>query len=568
MNISSAYSHINKTFGTAFLRFPVLLFYAFIFCCFYSYCMVSQFDVSKPLFFSSILTFHYLFIAYLISEQAQLPKFISNLMSLMVLVFGILCYIFFRYSGLDLNPLVIVFTVLMVVGVLITGIIPFIKSSDEEEYLRYNLNKWENVLEASILSLILFLLLLLAIGSVEKLFDVELGKIEEHLGLWIGGFYTVINFVSHYPKLPMKLEFLNHYNRSRFFSILVAYIGIPVSIIYALILYAYIVRYFSQDFEIKDWAMSLSGWFMVISMIVFLINKVYIKDNDSKIGVMYNKYYPIACIPLALFFNYVCFQHIDVYGLESWSYYLIILSIVLTTICALALTNKSVPWRWIELGIIIILLMTLVVGPFNSWNMPMKSYKTKVIGLLKKHDIIKNDAFNINHAPMEKEDLATLNKLFLREDQKKLYEILKPYDKKQVLNDKMYQSEIMNVLKIESYLSESTQNSEWVEISEYIEPINFSSKDQYLHILKYGQAPINYSGLKLTETGQIEFYEKGKLIDEIILKHNQLRQKQITAYTVKDSIEVTFHLTNMNYSSQSGAIKVIDMNGIALRHYK
>ncbi len=562
MSINTYIISLIRNWSKAFTRFPLFLIGCAVVCFYFSYLQYDYHPYSSKIALPLVLGLGGIFLVYLIIERFQLSGIRKWLAFSMAIGFALLYYICLpAKEDYHIRWPEFTFLSILLSFHLAYCVILFLNKKDESGFLRYNINVIENFTESSILCLILFGLLTLALYALKTLFGLPFsGRSTMHLFIWIAGFVHSINFLSAFPSFPIQEATLHKYN-TRFYKILVLYISIPVMIIYSLITMAYIIKMFLGG-NYEPWITTMCGWYIGIGLVVYLFNRLLIKDNESLPAQLFDKYFPLLSIPIVALFIYCTFKNINEEGVNTSNYYSILMSLVSAIIFGLLTFKKDFNLVWIPCILLFATLFSIASGPLNVWTYPLVNQKARLVKALQNEGVIKNGAFDfkVNISEQSGKDI-----------EKSIYAIefvgdlnfLKIYDKDNVLSDSLLSYQFMEKLNFPKGQSSPGMNNKYYD---FVPIIKLKEGNQIYPIVnKYVNTNIDYSGLKVGHIGNILVFENGMAIDSISISLKNINQQNITSVSQIKKDTFDLYITNLTYASELNKCKVEDFNGIVVK---
>ena len=175
----------------------------------------------------------------------------------------------------------------------------------------YNIQVFLSWIKSAFYALVTYLALCLALVAMDQLFDINIPSIH-YLRLFIvmTGIFQVAFFLSDFPDEYYHLTF----TASPIFRVFTSYIAIPVTLIYGLILLAYIVRIF-LGYEMVEWVFVLCIWYFVIGILTWLFSLYFENQDDNPWMVWFRKWFFILSVPILLLLLIALFRHISDKGI-------------------------------------------------------------------------------------------------------------------------------------------------------------------------------------------------------------------------------------------------------------
>jgi hypothetical protein len=560
--IATFLSSTTKNWSKAFSRFPIFIIVIAFFCGYLSYLQSTNVSHNERISMPMILALGGIFFTYLFNENFQIKSYKKwigfGLAGLLAIGFY---FILPEVPHYRLRWTYITFTSLLFIFHLMYAVIPFFRNKDEEMFLRYNVNVLEAFAESILLNMILYGLLCLAIYAVKTLFDLGFDNdLFMHLFIWIAGFINTINFLSNYPDIPINKATQNKYN-SRFYKILVQYIGIPVMIIYGVIILAYTIK-IAVGSDFKPWITSMCAWYISIGLLVYLLNRLYLKDNIGKVAKSFDQYFPIASLPVVLLFAYSAWKNINQSGITIEYYYLTLMVVFSLVVFILMSLKKDFDLRWFPYILIGLAVFSILPGSWNSWTLPVKNQEKRLISMLKENGWIENETLNLDQKPIVK-NAAQIEQTIYNIESFGNLNILNKYDKNKLLRDTMMAYELIEKLKLQSYNTPKAMDNKYYESLPVIDVL--AGQKIYPIINKYVAAKADYTGIRVSDSGKMVVYEKGVASDSMILNIDQINNQKISISTLIEKDTFDFYIQNLAFEKKGNDCKVEDLVGLVIR---
>lgn len=273
---------------------------------------------------------------------------------------------------------------------LLISYIPYIKNESLKDFWNYNKTLLINFLEASFFSFIIFGGLLLALTAIENLFDLNLGHwrlYQSVLAVAVALFHPIY-FLSRYP--DSKLD--DDLAPKRAFLFFSKYISIPLVLIYAMILYAYIIKIIAQGSWPKGWVSSLSLGFSVIGVFAYLLS--YFNDSYDKAWIIrvFKKYFFYGLLPVAILVLFAIGIRLGAYGITESRYIVATLGLWLLGISIYFILSKKDDIRWIPMSLSFITLIA-VFGPLNMHSVSLRNQLGRLEEGLTRNGLLDTNGF-------------------------------------------------------------------------------------------------------------------------------------------------------------------------------
>jgi Domain of unknown function (DUF4153) len=322
---------------------------------------------------------------------------------LLALVFFFLFY-FFDLPKTELvfddKPFLIKFFVLAIVFHLLVSVSPFLFLKREADFWQFNKGLFISILTAFLYSFTLSGGLILAMGGIRKLFDLQIDEdYYFYVLIGINGFFNTFLFTSKIPNLN-KLE--NDYPPGlKYFT---QYVLLPLVAVYISILLAY------ESKIIFTWALP-KGWVSVMvlasaifGILAFLL--LYPVKNTNKWIQTFTKGYYWVLLPLVGLLLVAIYVRISQYGLTESRYFVATLGVWLFGVSLYFSISKTDNIKVIPLSLLLVGLVG-VYAPFNAFHSSEGNQKGRLRKVLNENGLLSEGKMAID---LPKKPLDSLEK--------------------------------------------------------------------------------------------------------------------------------------------------------------
>ncbi len=249
----------------------------------------------------------------------------------------------------------------------------------------------KNLIISTLFSLISYLGLIAAIAAVDVLFNLNINdEIYFRIWLFFAGLYAPVLFLSHIPKGE---DLNNEVVIGKFLNILIKYIVFPLTLIYFVILYSYLIRVIFNRELPKGTISYLTVSFSMVGILCnFLISKF------RKFHKVYNCYYRytfVIILPLLIMLFIAILTRIGDYGITENRYFLLVAGFWLTIISVVNLFKSEKSYIFILL-IFSALSFIISVGPWNFSNISTLSQVNRFNRILSGYITNEESSFHIS----------------------------------------------------------------------------------------------------------------------------------------------------------------------------
>jgi hypothetical protein len=397
MNISASIDKLVASAVAVFMRFPlVLVFSSVVFCLLltFIYNLDSSFDPHKrgAVIWGIIIALPLYFNYVLISEW-NVPKWIKWVSLVLLIVLPLKsCYVFWIEVKDATEVYIELATFVFVHGVVASG--AYLKFREERSYWQYNSLLLLNFINSAFYVAVISIGILAGFGLIGVLFKEFFGRGYSLIFAFIVTFFHPFLFLAWLPERTKWEEGISVFDLPKFFRTLIIYILIPLSVLYLLILYAYI----GESMIIQDLPNSTIGWtvlvFTVASVLSLVLVYPYRKNEDQKFVYWFSKLLPFALTPLVLLLWVAIGLRVGNYGFTPSRVLLTLLAIWLTLINAYLYTGKK--WGLMPLAGALTLLSAFAIGwPINAKSLSIWSQQSIQRTVLEVNNIAEGDSVTV-----------------------------------------------------------------------------------------------------------------------------------------------------------------------------
>jgi hypothetical protein len=332
-------------------------------------------------------------------------------------------------------------------------------------------------------------------------------------------------------------------------------------IIYGIIILAYGIKIVIGS-NFKPWITSMCAWHISIGLLVYLLNRLFLKDNTGKVATLFDKYFPIASLPVILLFAYSTWKNTNDSGITTDYYYLLLMVVFSLVVFIMITVKKNFDLRLIPYVLLGLALFSILPGSWNSWTLPVKNQEKRLITMLKENGWIENETLNLDQKSNVK-DASKIEQAIYNTDSYGNLNFLNKYDKNKLLSDTIMAYELVEKLNLQSYNSPKAMDSKYYESLPVIDVS--AGQKIYPIVNKYVAAKVDYTGIRVGESGKILVYEKGIANDSILINYDQINAQKIVLSTIikKDSFDI--YLTNCTFQRVGQECRIEDLIGVVIK---
>jgi hypothetical protein len=395
-----SFSQILQTGRKTFLRFPLVLLSAIG----ATVSAIVLIDHEGPasatilfnLLFGSILGIPLLLAIALTTERrgwSSIGSYIAQSAGIVLLIL----YALTVPSALGSAPIYHVQRLMLLgVGALcLLSVGPFLGLDGQQSFWQYNKTLVFRFLGAALYSTILYIGLSLALVAVDQLFGLEIpGRRYGQLWFFIAGILNTWLFLAGIPERFDVFEQSVEYPKS--LRLLVQYVLVPLAVVYAIIIYAYIGKILIS-WQWPDGMISP----MILGFAVtgfFSLALVYPLHEREAVGWMsaIARWFPYTMIPLVALFPFAIWRRVSEYGITEARYVALVLAAWLFVTVGYFVFVRERNFRYFPttIGVLAVLVS---YGPWNMFEVSARSQVERLKELLVQNSILVGGA--IQKAP-------------------------------------------------------------------------------------------------------------------------------------------------------------------------
>lgn len=270
---------------------------------------------------------------------------------------------------------------------LLVSFAPFIKSKEINGFWQYNKLLFIRLLTSAIYSGFLFVGIVLALASLNILFDVKVNeKLYAEIWIFIVGFFNTWFFVAGMPKNFNELDQVEEYPKG--LKIFTQYILLPLLGLYLIILYSYGIKIIS----LWDWPKGIVSYLItcvaVLGIFNFLLMHPYAKQEGNGWIKWTTKAYYFILVPLVVMLFIAISMRLNDYGITINRYIIYLLGIWLSLVCIYFIIGKT------NIKFIPVSLFTVIVlmsfGPWSMFSVSEKSQSNRLKHILEENNFLKD----------------------------------------------------------------------------------------------------------------------------------------------------------------------------------
>ena len=371
---------------------------------------LSSADSWFALLMVSVLGISFFFALKLIGEKQkwnQRAIWISNLLGATILA----AYYFLLPEDLNSAPEAYFFRFILyfLASHLLVAIGPFWSFGEVSAFWQYNKTLFLRFLTALLFSSVLYVGLVIALGSIDVLLGVDIDdKRYFELFLLIGGLFNTWFFLSGIPGSIESFRKIDDYPKG--LKIFTQNILIPLVTIYVVILYLYMGKIILEWSWPEGWVAYLVLSFSIAGIFaLLLLHPIRNKAENSWIKKFSSGYF-ITLVPLVILLLLAIWRRIWEYSFTVNRYFVLVLGLWLAGIVVYFIFSKTKNIKVIpaSLGTIAFLIS---FGPWSAFSVSEQSQKHRLEQYLAQNNILENGTIQKVTAPVPFEDRKEISNI-------------------------------------------------------------------------------------------------------------------------------------------------------------
>jgi len=350
--------------------------------------------------------------------------------------------------------------------------------TDNEPFVRRNVQMAWSAARALLIAGILYLLYAAIVYTIKSLFDIPHktwnGWYEQAALLLFCGLAPVLFFAMEDRPAPVEIR--------RFWAVLLNWVLTPALLIYTVVLYVYAAKI------LFTWNLPKGGVAIMVTVffVVFLLTKMLQMLTEPQPFKWFYDHFSLFVLPLlALFWTGVARRLAD-YGLTESRYYLLFGGALMTACVLVFLFRNRRGYFTLAVGSLVVVLLTVLVPPLRGERIAQRAQIHRVRTVAKQLDRLNDDG--TLRLP-EPDPTDTLN----MEEHRRLYQSLDYIGD----NDMLVLKQEFGLSSPKAYLetlSELTRNyaSAWSE--ERAEEVVVEESEEWVNLLYNDERPLDIRG--------------------------------------------------------------------------
>ncbi|TVP77859.1 MAG: DUF4153 domain-containing protein [Puniceicoccaceae bacterium] len=324
----------------------------------------------------------------LIAEARAVCK-VKGLIGQMGIFLGLILYsIFIMPVELDKAPPPFFYGYFILLFALHLGIalIPSLKGGGTRSLWNFNLSCFLRYFFSSVNAALLFGGLALGLLSIDKLFEIGLKEnLYAQLWMFCAFFVHPMLFLGGLPRLD-HLETKSAFPRPLRFSL--AFIGLPLVLLYLIILYAYLAKIILQWSWPDGWVAMPIFVLAVVSLLTYLLSLPLPKTENW--ARLYHRWLFRLLLPLAIVLFLALQIRLGDYGMTINRYLGLALAIWLFGIALAYLIRPALSIAWLPGSLLVVSLFSIYTGPFGAFGWSERAQLERLRGMAADMGAIEN----------------------------------------------------------------------------------------------------------------------------------------------------------------------------------
>lgn len=279
---------------------------------------------------------------------------------------------------------------------LLVAFVAFLKEENSElSFWEYNKNLFVNLFLTVVFTGVLIGGVELAIVAVQELFNIDF-----EAKIYAETFFALAIFGSTFIFLLFNESGLDYLEKEGKYPVILKFftqfILIPLLIIYVVILYFYSAKILINWQLPRGWVSYLVLAYSIVGIFALLLVHP-LKDLKLKSWILvFNKLFYYTLIPLILLLFVAIFTRVLQYGYTEARYFVLIISIWLTTIVLYFIFVKKSSIKFIPTSLFVFGLFSLLMPYLNAFSVSKRSQEHELIEILKSNQLLVNNKIDFD----------------------------------------------------------------------------------------------------------------------------------------------------------------------------
>ncbi len=276
---------------------------------------------------------------------------------------------------------------------LLVSFLPFVGKNLEFNFWQYNKNLFINIFLTAVFTGVLTGGIMLAIAAVDNLFDFNFNS---------RYYYNTFSFLSIFGSCFIFLLFnekgLPYLEKKADYPVILKfftqYVLVPLLLIYAVILYFYSAKILINWELPRGWVSYLILAYSVVGILAILLVHPLKQDSTKSWVKIFSKIFYYTLVPLIILLFVAIFTRILEYGYTEPRYFVLTISIWLTTVVFYFIFIPKQTIKYIPMSLFAFGVFSLTFPYLNTFSVAKRSQKNELMTTLSQKNILENGKIN------------------------------------------------------------------------------------------------------------------------------------------------------------------------------
>lgn len=311
-------------------------------------------------------------------------------------------------------------------------LIPYLRKYDTQFMLNYNFDLLFAWLRATLYGLIIFTAFSLTILALDKLFNVHFDSyVYLKSFVLVAGIFHSFYFLSAFPA---NFENQPVLHEKSVFSILVKYAFTPIVLLFAIILYAYIIKLFMTGQPIDSWVSDMILWYFIVGIFTWLCTGYEAVQTHFILHRLFKKWFFLLSLPLIVLLLSTVGHQINESGIMDDNYLKALVAVWLIVISIISFILRRKVIIWFPASLIFFVVIGLMSGPLSICTVPVKNQQKRLINLLEEKAVIQNGVLIGQDTIVHNDSSGKISDIMYYLGRKNALQFLKRYDKENIIS--------------------------------------------------------------------------------------------------------------------------------------
>ena len=392
----------------------------------------------------------------------------------------------------------------------LVAVIPFFKTWDNSMFTTFNISVFIAWMQAALYGIVLYLALSLAMLALDQLFEINIKSIFYFkLFIIVTGIFHTTFFLS---ELPSDLHKTDLPPLKSIFRIFTTYVAVPITLLYGIILYAYIIRMAISDGPMVDWVFVMVLWYFLAGILTWLFTQYYNNDSDHSLMSVFRTYFfPLSIIPAVLLFTSL-YKNMIKAGIKEELYLTAICAAFIGCICIYMILPGRKDHRIFPVLLILLSIVAFWSGPWSVCTLPVTHQQHRLISDLQSKGLIKDGILMTDTLSMLKDTNGILSGHLYFLESRNALSFIKEYDKNGLIKvpaDSVKAYHLLNLWHLDQYNIQKSQ-SQWEVVFPDRKTIDSRGYEKIIPLYNPYSQIITTDYIMLDENGQLKLIAEGK----------------------------------------------------------